>query len=146
MNGGLVLRLRPHEKFLVNGVVIENGGRRSRLRVKTRDANILRIRDALHPDEANTPAKRLYYVAQLAVVGDSDGEETKAALVSGLEHLKEAFGDHLCREDIDTALYHARGGEFYRVMRALSRVMPHEAALLRSPPAGRARPAANEAV
>lgn len=146
MNGGLVLRLRPHEKFLVNGVVIENGGRRSRLRVKTQDANILRIRDALHPDEVNTPAKRLYYVAQLAVVGESDGEETKAALVSGLEHLKEAFGDHLCREDIETALKHARGGEFYRVMRALSRIMPHEASLLRSPPASRAQPAANEAV
>lgn len=130
MTGGLVLRLRPHEKFLVNGVVIENGGRRARLRVKTQDANILRIREAMHPDDANTPAKRLYYIAQLAVVGEAEADETKTALVSGLEDLKAAFGEAICREDINAALQHARAGEFYRVMRALARVIPEEATLL----------------
>lgn len=139
MTGGLVLRLRPHEKFLVNGVVIENGGRRARLRVKTQDANILRIREALHPDEANTPAKRLYYIAQLEVVGEAGGVESREALVSGLEDLKRAFGDTLCREDIDAALEQARAGEFYRVMRALSRIIPHEAALLSAAATGARR-------
>jgi flagellar protein FlbT len=133
MTGGLVLRLRPHEKFLVNGVVIENGARRARLRVKTQDANILRIREALHPDNANTPARRLYYIAQLGVVGETDSEETKSALIAGLEDLQQAFGEHVCREDIEAALQHARAGEFYRAMRALNRILPHEAALLSTP-------------
>lgn len=135
MTGGLVLRLRPNEKFLVNGVVIENGGRRTRLRVKTQDANILRIREALHPDEANTPAKRLYYIAQLAVVGESEPETARTALVSGLEELKTAFGDAPGSEYVKAALDHARTGAFYRVMRALNRVIPSEAVLL-----GRAAP------
>lgn len=133
MTGGLVLRLRPHEKFLVNGVVIENGARRARLRVKTQDANILRIREALHPDDANTPARRLYYIAQLGVVGETDSEETRTALVKGLEDLQRAFGEHVCHDDIEAALQYARGGEFYRVMRALNRILPHEAALLAAP-------------
>lgn len=136
MPGGLVLRLRPHEKFLVNGVVIENGDRRARLRVQTQDAKILRVRDALHPEEAVTPAKRLYYIAQLAVVGEADTDETKAALVPGLEALRDAFGDRLCREDLDAALAEARAGRFYHVMRALNRVLPHEEALLKAAPAG----------
>lgn len=143
MTGGLVLRLRPHEKFLVNGVVIENGARRARLRVKTQDANILRIREALHPDDANTPARRLYYVAQLAVVGETESEETRTTLVKGLEDLQRAFGEHVCRDEIAAALQCARAGEFYRVMRALSRILPHEAALLATPvPAATQRPAA----
>lgn len=136
MAGGLVLRLRPHEKFLVNGVVIENGDRRARLRVQTQDAKILRVRDALHPEEAVTPAKRLYYVAQLAVVGEADADETKAALVPGLEALRDAFGEKLCREDLDTALAETRAGRFYHVMRALNRVLPHEESLLKAAPAG----------
>ncbi|MEE2690770.1 MAG: flagellar biosynthesis repressor FlbT [Pseudomonadota bacterium] len=132
MSGGLVLRLRPHEKFIVNGVIIENGDRRTRLRVETQDAKILRIRDALHPEQAVTPAKRLYYIAQLAVVGEADPDQTKAELVPGLEALREGFGEKLCRVDLDAALADAREGRFYHVMRALNRVLPHEEALLRA--------------
>lgn len=141
MSGGLVLRLRPHEKFLVNGVVIENGGRRARLCVRSQDANILRIREALHPDEVNTPAKRLYYVAQLAVAGEADAEETREALVPGIEALRQAFGGRLCTDEFAAALEHAHEGDFYRVMRALSRIMPVEEALLKGARGGEAAPA-----
>ncbi|MBI1366965.1 MAG: flagellar biosynthesis repressor FlbT [Alphaproteobacteria bacterium] len=130
MTGGLVLRLRPHEKFLVNGVVIENGDRRVRLRVKTQDAHILRIRDALHPDEATTPAKRLYYAAQLVVTGEADAEQAKAEILPALDALREAFGEKLCRAELDQAVQDARAGKFYNVMRQLSRVIPQEEALL----------------
>lgn len=128
--GGLVLRLGPHEKFLVNGVVIENGDRRVRLRVCTQDAHILRLRDALPPEEATTPVKRLYYAAQLAVAGEADADQAKTELTQGLEALRKAFGEHICRDDLDAALAYARQGKFYHVMRRLSRVMPHENALL----------------
>ena len=130
MPGGLVLRLRPHEKFLVNGVVIENGDRRTRLRVRTQDAHILRIRDALHPDEANTPAKRLYYLAQLAVAGEAEEEHTKTQLVSGLQDLQAAFGDKICRLALEKAMEAAKTNKFYHVMRALGEVIPHEKTLL----------------
>ena len=136
MTGGLVLRLRPHEKFLVNGVVIENGARRTRLRVKTQDAHILRIREALHPEEADTPSKRLYYIAQLAVSGDAEGADTIESLVSGLESLRVAFGEQICAAELEQAVELAKAGEFYRVMRALSRIMPIEEALLNGVPAG----------
>ena len=46
---GLVLKLAPKERILINGAVIENGDRRSRLSIMTPNANILRLRDAIHP-------------------------------------------------------------------------------------------------
>lgn len=55
---GLVLKLAPKERVLVNGAVIENGDRRSRLSIVTPDAHILRLRDAIHPEQANTPVRR----------------------------------------------------------------------------------------
>ena len=44
---GLVLKLSPKERVLINGAVIENGDRRSRLSIMTPGANILRLRDAI---------------------------------------------------------------------------------------------------
>ena len=55
---GLVLKLGPKERVLVNGAVIENGDRRSRLSILTPNANILRLRDAIRPDEVTTPVRR----------------------------------------------------------------------------------------
>ncbi|MEM6943362.1 MAG: flagellar biosynthesis repressor FlbT, partial [Pseudomonadota bacterium] len=69
---GLILKLRAHEQILVNGVVMQNGERNTRLIIKTPDAKILRLRDAIHPDEVDTPVKRVCYVAQLAVAGEAE--------------------------------------------------------------------------
>lgn len=66
---GLVLKLGPRERILINGAVIENGDRRSRLSIVTPKANILRLRDALHPDDASTPVRRICYTAQLILTG-----------------------------------------------------------------------------
>ncbi len=60
---GLVLKLGPHERVMINGVVMENGDRRARLNILTPEANVLRLRDAIHPSEANTPVRRVVYVA-----------------------------------------------------------------------------------
>ena len=42
---GLVLKLAPNERVLINGAVIENGDRRSKIAIRTPNANVLR-RDA----------------------------------------------------------------------------------------------------
>ena len=62
---GLVLKLNPKERVLVNGAVIENGDRRSRLSILTPNANILRLRDAIRPDEVTTPVRRVCYICLL---------------------------------------------------------------------------------
>ena len=72
---GLVLKLGPRERIMINGVVMENGDRRARLNVITRDARVLRLRDAIHPDEVNTPVTRVLYIAQMVLAGEADPED-----------------------------------------------------------------------
>ncbi|MEO0915193.1 MAG: flagellar biosynthesis repressor FlbT, partial [Pseudomonadota bacterium] len=71
---GLVLKLGPRERVMINGVVMENGDRRTRLNVITPDANVLRLRDAIHPEEAVTPVKRTCYVAQMILAGEAEAD------------------------------------------------------------------------
>ncbi|MEM1344184.1 MAG: flagellar biosynthesis repressor FlbT, partial [Pseudomonadota bacterium] len=92
---GLILKLRAHEQIMVNGVVMQNGDRNARLIVKTPGANILRLRDAIHPDEVDTPVKRVCYIAQLVVAGEAEPEAAAEQLARGIAQLQDALRGHV---------------------------------------------------
>lgn len=127
---GLILKLRAHEQILVNGVVMQNGDRNTRLIIKTPDAKILRLRDAIHPEEATTPVKRVCYVAQLAVAGETDEDEAVEQLRAGIRQLFDALRGFDGAQHLEDALDALDERNFYAVLRALRRVLPIEAVLL----------------
>lgn len=127
---GLVLKLRPGERVIVNGVVLENGDRRARLNVLSADANVLRLRDAIHPSEATTPVKRVCYVAQLAVAGEADPDEARRQLLLGVDQLSQVFRTGPHRETLRKAADHAGERRFYPALRALRSLLPIEQQLL----------------
>ncbi len=92
---GLVLKLGPKERVLVNGAVIENGDRRSRLSILTPNANILRLRDAIRPDEVNTPVRRVCYIAQLILSGDVVADKVRKRLGHFIDRKITAAFEHL---------------------------------------------------
>jgi flagellar protein FlbT len=59
----LVIDLKPGEKVLIGTAVITNGDQRSRLHIEG-EACILRERDVMKEEEANSPCKRIYFVVQ----------------------------------------------------------------------------------
>jgi flagellar protein FlbT len=127
---GLVLKLNPKERVLVNGAVIENGDRRSRLSILTPKANILRLRDALRPDEVTTPVSRVCYVAQLVLSGDVAVGEARHQILNGIEQLSQALRDSDSREKLSTATDAISNDDFYRALKALRALLPREARLL----------------
>jgi flagellar protein FlbT len=128
--GGLVLKLGPKERVLINGAVIENGDRRSRLNVVTPNANILRLRDAIHPEDAKTPVRRVCYIAQLVLSGDADPGEARHQLLRGIEQLSQALTDPDSRSQLGRATEAVLAGEFYQCMKALRALIPREDRLL----------------
>jgi flagellar protein FlbT len=126
----LVLKLGPHERVLINGVVMENGDRRTRLQILTPDAKVLRLRDAIHPDEATTPVRRVCYVAQLVLAGEADAEEGRRQLLRGIEQLSQVFRDPDSVAHLAEASESVLEGRIYQAMRALRNLLPREARLL----------------
>lgn len=116
--------------MLVNGAVIENGDRRSRLSILTPNANILRLRDAIRPDEVNTPVRRVCYIAQLVLSGDVTEEDAKLQIMRGIEQLSQALRDEDSRIHLDSATDAAVRNDFYRVLKSLRSLLPREARLL----------------
>lgn len=127
---GLVLKLGPRERVLINGAVIENGDRRSRLSIVTPNANILRLRDAIHPEEVNTPVRRVCYIAQLVLSGDADKDEARLQLLRGIEQLSQVLTDHDSRVLLDQATDALMDGQIYQALKALRGLLPREERLL----------------
>ncbi len=130
---GLVLKLGPRERVLVNGAVIENGDKRSRLSIMTPDAHILRLRDAIHPREVTTPVRRVCYIAQLVLSGDADPKEAHHQLLRGIEQLSQVLTDHDSRSQLTTATEAVIGGQHYQALKALRALLPREERLLAAP-------------
>ena len=128
---GLVLKLGPKERVLINGAVIENGDRRSRLSIMTPNVNILRLRDAIHPDEANTPVRRVCYLAQLVLTGDAEAGETELQLLRRIEELSQILTDPDSRRLLTDATQAVLGGEHYKCLKSLRSLLPREERLLR---------------
>ncbi|MDF1620494.1 flagellar biosynthesis repressor FlbT [Pseudothioclava nitratireducens] len=127
---GLVLKLAPKERVLINGAVIENGDRRSRLAIMTPNANILRLRDAIHPEEVNTPVRRVCYIAQLVLSGDADANDARMQLLRGIEQLSQVLTDHDSRAQLTQATTAVLDEQYYQVLKALRALLPREERLL----------------
>ncbi len=128
--GGLVLKLAPKERVLINGVVIENGDRRSRFSIMTPQANVLRLRDAIHPEEVNTPVRRVCYAAQLVLSGDTEPEQARQQLLRRMEELSQVFTDADSRRVLANATEALVGEQYYKCLKALRSLLPREERLM----------------
>ncbi|HRK41656.1 MAG TPA: flagellar biosynthesis repressor FlbT [Gemmobacter sp.] len=131
---GLVLKLGPHERVLINGAVIENGDRRSRLAIMTPNAHILRLRDAIAPDEVNTPVRRVCYIAQLVLSGDVEPEDARMQLLRGIEQLSQVLTDHDSRIQLSLATRAIIDDQHYQALKALRCLLPREERLFGARP------------
>ena len=127
---GLVLKLGPRERVLINGAVVENCERRSKLAIMTPGANILRLRDAIHPEQVNTPVRRVCYIVQLVLSGDADPVEAELQLLRGIEQLSQVFVDADSRGLLTQASQAVIERQHYQALKALRSLLPREARLL----------------
>ena len=131
---GLVLKLGPKERLLINGAVIENGDRRCRLSVVSPNANVLRLRDAIHPEEANTPVRRVCYIAQMVLSGDADTEDVSMQLLRGIEQLSQVFRDSDSRARLAEATENVVAENYYLALKSLRSLLAREERLMATRP------------
>ena len=126
---GLVLSLAPHESFIVNGAILENGDRPSRIRIKDGNARVLRCCDALRPEDVDTPVKQVYFAVQLLITGDLDEAVALPAIFDECDKLDDAFSS-IDGKIIGTLRSMLEHGNFYSALCHLRQVIPLEAELL----------------
>jgi flagellar protein FlbT len=66
----LKLSLKPGEKFVLNGAVVQNGDRRGVLVLQNK-ASVLREKDIMQQEDANTPARRIYFPVMMMYLDEA---------------------------------------------------------------------------
>ena len=66
----LKLSLKPGEKFVLNGAVVQTGDRRGVLVLQNK-ASVLREKDIMQQEEAKTPARRIYFPVMMMYLDDA---------------------------------------------------------------------------
>jgi flagellar protein FlbT len=64
----LKVELKPHERIIIGSCVITNTDQRARLLIDGEKIPILREKDILTPETADTPAKLIYLAVQLMYI------------------------------------------------------------------------------
>jgi flagellar biosynthesis repressor protein FlbT len=64
----LKVELKPHERIIIGSCVITNTDQRARLLIDGDNVPILREKDILTPETADTPAKLIYLAVQLMYI------------------------------------------------------------------------------
>jgi len=130
----LKLTLKPHERFVLNGAVLMNGERRANIVVEN-NASILREKDIMQPEEAKTPAKRVYFPIMMMYIDAEDSEVYYEEFVARMSEFMSAVSN---REALALCVDLSRDvlmGEYYRALTKCRKLFDFEDLRLKYVPA-----------
>ncbi len=123
----LIIDLKPSEKLIINGAVIENIGANTKLRVLN-DCTLMRQKEILSDADAVTPASRVYYALQCAYIFPEHKEKYLEAFNECLLGYIEACPS---ARDIGVKIATAlTDGQYYKALKAAKGLLDHEKTVL----------------
>lgn len=122
----LRVELRPFERIIIGQSVITNSETRTTFLVDG-EAPILREKDILTAETANTPVKRIYFCIQMMYL-ENDIPKYQDLYLTFVKDILEAMPSS--REQIEAASNHILSGSLYKALREVRKLMTHEADLL----------------
>jgi len=122
----LRVELKPFERIVIGETVLVNSGTRTSFLIDG-EAPILREKDVITPETANTPAKRLYLCLQTMYL-KNDIPRYRIRYQGLLRELRDACpGDRLT---IDAANNHVATGTLYKALKEIRKLVKREDELL----------------
>ncbi len=123
----LRLTLRPHERVVIAGAVVQNGESRATLRIENA-VPVLRETDILRPSDVRTPCERIVLAVQLMYL---DGERC----AQHRQALNVLVADvHAVAPSLRALLAEVAGlvdrGELYKAVKRARRLLPREREIL----------------
>lgn len=124
----LKVELKPNERLIIGSSLITNGNQRARLYIEGKEP-ILRQKDILSPETADTPAKHVYLSVQLMYLqeGGKTDELHAKYLEFSSDFLKAAPSAQSFFDDINNEIL---TGSLYKALKATKRLMTYEQELL----------------
>jgi flagellar protein FlbT len=122
----LKVELKPHERLIIGNCVVTNSDQRTRLFIDG-SAPILREKDILTAETANSPARRIYFAVQLMYL-DDDISKLRGEYFSLVNDIVTAAPS--CIPIVDEINNDILTGSLYKALKAARRLIQYEQDLL----------------
>ena len=126
----LKINVKPGEKFIVNGAVIAVGDKGASL-VLQNEAAILLGKDIMQEEDANSPAKRIYFTILLMYLDSDDPGQYYGTFLE----LVEAFLDVTTFKEVRLSLLNlvqdVNEKRFYRALKTCKALIKYETEILK---------------
>lgn len=131
----LKLSLKPGEKFVLNGAVLQNGDRRAVLVLQNK-ASVLREKDIMQTDEANTPARRIYFPVMMMYLEEAVADRYYDEFVRRLTEFMGVIANPSVLADCVSISKHCMAREYYRALMLCRKLIEYEDERLGHVPSG----------
>ena len=121
----LKLSLKPGEKFVLNGAVVQNGDRRSSLLLQNK-ASVLREKDIMQGDEAVTPARRIYFPVMMMYLDQTSSDVYHEEFVKRLSEFMGAVRNPDILADCVNISRHVMTKEYYKALMLCRKLIEYE--------------------
>ena len=123
----LKVELKPNERIIIGNCVVTNTEQRARLLIDGENVPILREKDIMTPETANTPAKLVYLAVQLMYLSPNP-EASHGTYFSLLRDIVTAVpSSWSIIEGINTNIL---SGDLYRALKEARKLVAYEKKLL----------------
>lgn len=122
----LKLSLKPGERFVLNGAVVENGDRRATLVLQNK-ASVLREKDIMQEDEANSPARRIYFpVMMMYLEQGKGGDGVYDEFVMRMTEFMNAISNPEILQQCVSTSRDVMAGEYYKALMRCRKLITYE--------------------
>ena len=121
----LKLSLKPGEKFVLNGAVLQNGDRRAVLVLQNK-ASVLREKDIMQEGEVQTPARRIYFPVMMMYLDDSTGQRHYDEFVLRLTEFMGVIQNASILTLCVNISRHCMEREYYKALMLCRKLMDYE--------------------
>ena len=131
----LKLSLKPGEKFVLNGAVVQNGDRRGVLLLQNK-ASVLREQDIMQADEVKTPARRIYFPVMMMYLDEPSANRYYEEFAHRLTEFMGVIRNPDVLADCVTISKHVMAREYYKALMLCRRLIEYEDERLGNVPSG----------
>ena len=121
----LKLSLKPGERFVLNGAVVQNGDRRGVLVLQNK-ASVLREKDIMQTEDANTPARRIYLPVMMMYLDEGNASQYFQEFSTRLAEFMSAIANPDVLADCVVVSKHVLAREYYKALMACRQLIDYE--------------------
>jgi flagellar protein FlbT len=121
----LKLSLKPGEKFVLNGAVVQNGDRRGVLLLQNK-ASVLREKDIMQAEEANTPSRRIYFPVMMMYLDEQNAGGWHEEFVRRLQEFMGAISNPQVLAECVNVSKHVMQREYYKALVLCRKLIEYE--------------------